>query len=76
MVLVWAGNQQLALDPAHFLAKLVVRAMGLVIWYFVEKYFCEYTTVPFNLFVNRTTLIGYFGTFLRGISALALFYYW
>ena len=40
------------------LATLIVGAMGLVIWW---KCYCEYPTVPFKPFVNRTTLIGYFG---------------
>ena len=45
------------------------------VWYF-EKYYCEYPTVSFKLFMNHTTPIVYFGTFLCGILALALFYYW
>jgi hypothetical protein len=32
--------------------------------------------VPFKLLMNRTTLIGYFTTFVHGILALSVFYYW
>jgi predicted MFS family arabinose efflux permease len=73
--LVW-GGQQYAWNSAHVLAPLIIGAVGLVIWYIIEKYYCEYPTVPFALLMNRTTVIGYFTTFMHGILALALFYYW
>ena len=73
--LVW-GGQQYAWSSAHVLAPLVIGSVGLVGWYFIEKYWVEYPTVPFQLLVNRTTLIGYLCTFIHGISSLALFYYW
>jgi len=73
--LVW-GGQQYAWNSAHVLATLIVGAVGLIAWYFIEKYYCEYPTVPFALLMNRTTVIGYFTTFMHGISALALFFYW
>jgi hypothetical protein len=50
--------------------------VGLIAWYIIEKYYCEYPTVPFALLMNRTTVIGYFTTFMHGILALALFFYW
>jgi len=75
MGLVW-GGQQFAWNSAHVLATLIVGGVGLVVWYFVEKYYCEYPTVPFKLLMNRTTLIGYFDTFVHGILALSVFYYW
>jgi hypothetical protein len=75
MGLVW-GGQQFAWNSAHVLATLIVGGVGLVAWYFVEKYYCEYPTVPFKLLMNRTTLIGYFTTFVHGILALTVFFYW
>jgi len=73
--LVW-GGQQYAWNSAHVLASLIVGALGLVAWYIIEKYYCEYPTVPFKLLMNRTTVIGYFTTFMHGIMALTLIYYW
>jgi len=73
--LVW-GGQQYAWNSAHVLAPLIIGAVGLIVWYIIEKYYCEYPTVPFKLLMNRTTVIGYIGTFLQGIMAMAFFYYW
>jgi MFS family permease len=73
--LVW-GGQQFAWDSAHVLAPLIIGGFGLIAWYIIEKYYCEYPTVPFKLLMNRTTLIGYFTTFVHGILALSVFYYW
>ncbi|KIM79120.1 hypothetical protein PILCRDRAFT_823692 [Piloderma croceum F 1598] len=75
MGLVW-GGQQFSWKSAHVLATLIIGGVGLVVWYFVEKYYCEYPTVPFKLLMNRTTLIGYFNTFVHGILALTVFFYW
>lgn len=73
--LAYGGNQYLWTD-AHVLAPLIIGILGLVAWYFVERYYVEHPTVPFDLLSNRTTMIGYFTTFVHGIGALALFYYW
>lgn len=75
MGLVW-GGQQYAWYSAHVLGTLIVGALGLIAWYFTEKYYCEYPTVPFALLMNRTTVIGYFATFIHGLMALSLFFYW
>jgi len=75
IALTW-GGQQYSWGSAHVLAPLIVGISGLVAWYFIEKYYCEYPTVPFKLLMNRTTVIGYFGTIVHGIMALALIYYW
>jgi MFS family permease len=75
MGLVW-GGQQYAWDSAHVLAPLIIGAVGLIAWYFIEKYHCEHPTVPFKLLMNRTTLIGFFTTFVHGILALSVFFYW
>ncbi|KAM0749144.1 iron permease [Meredithblackwellia eburnea MCA 4105] len=74
MGLVW-GGQQYAWQDAHVLAPLIIGFFGLVLWFFLEKYWVEYPTVPFDVILNTTSLIGYFTTFLHGISALAIFYY-
>jgi len=75
MGLVW-GGQQYAWYSALVLGTLIVGALGLIAWYFVEKYYCQYPTVPFTLLMNRTTVFGYFTTFVHGIMALSLFFYW
>jgi len=73
--LTW-GGQQFSWSSAHVLAPLIIGIVGLVAWFFLEKYYCEYPTVPFKLLMNRTTVIGYFTTVVHGIMALALIYYW
>ena len=73
--LVW-GGQKYAWDSAHVLAPLIIGAIGLIAWYIIQKYYSKYPTVPFKLLMNRTTVIGYFGTFVHGIMSMAFFYYW
>ena len=73
--LVW-GGQQYPWDSAHVLGPLIVGAVGLIAWYIIEKYHSEYPTVPFKLLMNRTTVIGFFTTFIHGISAMSAFFYW
>jgi len=73
--LVW-GGQPYPWNSAHVLAPLIIGAVGLVLWYVVERHYVQYPTVPFKLLTNRTTLIGYFTTFVHGIIALGMFFYW
>jgi hypothetical protein len=75
MGLVW-GGQQFGWNSTHVLTTRIVGGVGLVVWYFVEKYYYEYSTVPFKLLVDRTTLIEYFNTFMHRIRALTVFFYW
>jgi hypothetical protein len=42
---------------------MIIGAVGLV--YIVERHFVQHPTVPFKLLMNRTTLIGYFTTFVQ-----------
>jgi hypothetical protein len=72
---VW-GGQQYPWNSAHVLGPLIIGAVGLIVWYIIEKYYSEFPTVPFKLLMNRTTVIGFFGTFMHGISALTIFFYW
>lgn len=71
-----SGGQSYAWNSAHVIAPLVVGVVGLFLWYLFEGYHAEYPTVPFELLSNRTTLLGFFTTFIHGLVALALFYYW
>lgn len=46
---------------------MIIGAVLLVVWFFVELR-VEHPTVPFDLFNNKTTIIGYFTTFMHGVS--------
>lgn len=69
--LVW-GGQQYAWTDAHVLAPIVIGAVGLVLWYFVERYYVEHPTVPFDVLTNRTSNIGFFTTFMQGTVCIHL----
>ncbi|KAF7981925.1 hypothetical protein HWV62_30691 [Athelia sp. TMB] len=73
--LVW-GGQTYPWSDAHVVAPLVIGAVGLVVWFFLEKYVVEHPTVPFALMTNATTFIGFATTFIQAIAALGLFFYW
>lgn len=73
--LVW-GGQTYAWSSAHVLAPLIIGVLGLVLWFVLEKYYVAHPTVPFALLINRTTAVGYAGTWIHGVVALVVFYYW
>ncbi|BGP13040.1 hypothetical protein JCM10213_000955 [Rhodosporidiobolus nylandii] len=72
--LVWGGSAY-PWKSAHVVATIVVGTLGLVAWFFVEKHFVRYPTVPFVGLVNRTTVVGYITTWLHGIVAMGVYYY-
>ncbi|KAF7976442.1 hypothetical protein HWV62_6677 [Athelia sp. TMB] len=73
--LVW-GGQSYPWTDVHVLAPLIIGAVGLIIWFFLEKHIVEHPTVPFALMTNMTTFIGFVTTGIHAISALGVFYYW
>ncbi|SCZ96345.1 BZ3500_MvSof-1268-A1-R1_Chr8-2g10131 [Microbotryum saponariae] len=73
--LVWGGAPYPWLS-AHVLAPLIIGVVGLLVWGVYESRYATHPTVPFRVMNNRTTIIGFFTTFIHGISGLALFYYW
>ncbi|KZP23294.1 MFS general substrate transporter [Athelia psychrophila] len=75
LALVW-GGQSYAWADAHVLAPLLLGALGLAAWFVLEKHVVAHPTVPFALLANRTTLVGFATTWLHGISALSVFFYW
>ncbi|KDE03201.1 hypothetical protein MVLG_06292 [Microbotryum lychnidis-dioicae p1A1 Lamole] len=73
--LVWGGAPY-PWSSAHVLAPLIIGIVGLLVWGVYESRYATHPTVPFSVMKNRTTIIGFFTTFIHGISGLALFYYW
>lgn len=71
-----SGGQPYPWSSAQVLAPLIIGIVGLFLWFLIERYYAEHPTVPFELLLNRTSFIGYFTTFVHGIMALTLFYYW
>lgn len=70
------GGQPDPWSSAGVIAPLIIGAVGLIAWYLVERYYVAHPTVPFELLMNRTTAIGYATTWLQGVSAMCLFYFW
>ncbi|GAA5971251.1 hypothetical protein JCM11641_008282 [Rhodosporidiobolus odoratus] len=73
--LVWGGSTY-PWRSAHVIAPIICGALGLVAWFFVEKHWVRYPTVPFASLLNRTSVVGYLTTMLHGIVAMAVYYYW
>ena len=73
--LTWGGNEH-PWKSAHVLAPLIIGIVGLIVWVAVEALVVAHPNIPFKQMNNRTTWIGFFATFMQGISSLALFYYW
>ncbi|GAA5840910.1 hypothetical protein JCM11251_007637 [Rhodosporidiobolus azoricus] len=75
MGLVWGGAAY-PWRSAHVIATLVCGALGLIAWFFVEKHFVKYPTVPFTALMNRTSLVGFLTTGFHAVAAMAVYYYW
>ncbi|BGP37005.1 hypothetical protein JCM10449v2_000909 [Rhodotorula kratochvilovae] len=73
--IVWGGETH-PWRSAPVIATIVCGALGLVLWFYVEKHWVKYPTVPFDAMMNRTSLVGFLTTFLHGIAAMAVYYYW
>ncbi|SCV67146.1 BQ2448_5792 [Microbotryum intermedium] len=84
--LVW-GDAPYPWSSGHVLAPLIIGIFGTIAWGVYEARYATHPTVPFSVMNNRTTIIGFFTTFVHGISGLALtllspifssqlFYYW
>ncbi|GAA5873464.1 hypothetical protein JCM8547_005439 [Rhodosporidiobolus lusitaniae] len=73
--LVWGGSSY-PWRSAHVIAPIVCGALGLIAWFFVEKHYVQYPTVPFKALGNRTSIIGFVTSFLHGIVAMGVYYYW
>ncbi|GAA6050530.1 hypothetical protein JCM3770_005585 [Rhodotorula araucariae] len=73
--IVWGGETH-PWRSAPVIVTIVCGALGLVLWFYVEKHWVKYPTVPFDAMMNRTSLVGFLTTFLHGIAAMAVYYYW
>lgn len=75
LALVW-GGQAYTWSSTHVLAPLIISALGLLLWFVLEKYCVHHATVPFVLLMNHTMAVGYVTTWLHSVVALVVFYYW
>ncbi|GAA6040137.1 hypothetical protein JCM8097_002047 [Rhodosporidiobolus ruineniae] len=73
--LVWGGTSY-PWRSAQVIAPIVCGAIGLIVWFYVEAHWVKVPTVPFKALLNRTSLVGYITTFLHGIVAMGVYYYW
>ncbi|KAM0786353.1 hypothetical protein ACM66B_001824 [Microbotryomycetes sp. NB124-2] len=57
------------------LVPLILGLACMVAFFWLEKSFVKYPTVPFEILQDRTTMLGYTMTFLHSIAVLAAIYY-
>ncbi|GAA5892071.1 hypothetical protein JCM8208_001426 [Rhodotorula glutinis] len=71
-----SGGELHPWTSAYVIAIIVCGAVGLVLWFVVEKHWVKHPTVPFDAMMNRTSLVGFLTTFLHGVVAMGVYYYW
>ncbi|KPV76700.1 uncharacterized protein RHOBADRAFT_12386 [Rhodotorula graminis WP1] len=71
-----SGGELHPWTSAYVIATIVCGAAGLVLWFVVEKHWVKHPTVPFDAMMNRTSLVGFLTTFLHGVVAMGVYYYW
>ncbi|KAH8833360.1 major facilitator superfamily domain-containing protein [Flagelloscypha sp. PMI_526] len=72
--LAWAGVRYPWTD-AHVLAPLIVGLALIVVFLAHQKFVAKFPTVPWDVLSDRTVLSAFFGTFVHGITSIALVYY-
>ena len=72
--LTWAGVQY-AWSSAAVLVPIVLGGLGLVAWFFVERYLIEHPTLPRGMTGTATGVIGYVIAFLHGIVSMCVAYF-
>ncbi|KAH8828833.1 major facilitator superfamily domain-containing protein [Flagelloscypha sp. PMI_526] len=72
--LSWAGVRHPWSD-VHVLAPLIIGIVLLIIFMIHQRYIPSQPTVPRDLVSNRTNISAYIGTFIHGITSIALIYY-
>ncbi|GAA6021982.1 hypothetical protein JCM10207_002393, partial [Rhodosporidiobolus poonsookiae] len=72
--LVWGGAEH-PWRSAPVIATIVCGFLGLIAWFYVEKHFVRYPTVPFDAIFQRTSVVGFLTSFLHGIVAMSVYYY-
>jgi len=72
--LTWGGTRY-PWGSAHVLAPLLIGLALLAAFVVYEAYVPELPTIPFRVLNNPTTISGYLGTFVHGITSITLIYY-
>ncbi|KAI0372207.1 iron permease, partial [Pilatotrama ljubarskyi] len=75
VAMTWGGIEHAWSSP-QVLVLLVVGLLGMGAFFVIERSWIARPTVPRSFYTDRTTLAGYLGTFLHGISSLATIYYY
>ncbi|KAH8810346.1 major facilitator superfamily domain-containing protein [Flagelloscypha sp. PMI_526] len=72
--LSWAGVRY-AWSDVHVLAPLIVGFALIIIFVIHQRYIASQPTVPGDVVGNGTTFSAFLGTFIHGITSIALIYY-
>jgi hypothetical protein len=57
------------------LVPLIIGIFGTLAAIYIENRWVKYPTIPFKIFTNRTSAIGYLQVFIHAIGVLAVVYY-
>jgi hypothetical protein len=57
------------------LVPLIVGIVGTLFAVYVEKRWVKNPTIPFNIFTNRTSAMGFLQVFIHAIAVLCVIYY-
>jgi hypothetical protein len=57
------------------LVPLIVGVVGTFFAIYVEKRWVKYPTIPFNIFTNRSSAMGYLQVFIHAVAILCVVYY-
>ncbi|CAA7266894.1 unnamed protein product [Cyclocybe aegerita] len=74
LALTWGGVQHPWVS-AQVLAPLFIGILALVLSIVYEIRFASHPTIPFQLLANRTSLSGYFGSFVHGFVITCVTFY-
>ncbi|KAI0341086.1 iron permease [Trametopsis cervina] len=74
LALTW-GGQRFPWQSAQVLVPLVVGAVALCAFLFIEKFLVTEPIIPWSIVTNRTSFSGYLGTAVHGIASFATLYY-
>ncbi|KAJ6512894.1 MFS general substrate transporter [Mycena sanguinolenta] len=74
LALTWAGIS-FPWDSVQVLAPLICGMFGLLGALVYEAWFATNPCVPLTIMSNRTSLSGYFGTFIHGMVSIIVFFF-
>lgn len=63
----WASYQTLV--------PIILGITSIAVFFYIEKHWVKYPTVPYDMLNNVTSFVGFFSTFIHGLVVLTAIYY-